>query len=98
MSSKSTLPLSFWNYALVIAYRILNMEPTKKVYKIPYEIWYRKPPSLSYMKVWGCEAYVRKEDSNKLDPRSTKCIFIGYPKDCLGYYFYIPSENNIFIS
>ena len=50
------------------------------------------------MKLWGCEAYVRQENSSKLDPRSTKCIFVGFPKDCLGYYFYIPSENKIFIS
>ena len=98
MMSRSTLPLSFWNYALLTAARILNMAPTKKVDKTPYEMWYGKAPSLSYMKVWGCEAYVRQEASNKLEPRSTKCIFVGYPKDCLGYYFYIPSENKIFIS
>ncbi|KAI3784081.1 hypothetical protein L1987_43173 [Smallanthus sonchifolius] len=98
MMSRSTLPLSFWGYALLTAARILNMAPTKKLDKTPFEIWYGKVPSLSYLKVWGCEAYVRQEASSKLDPRSTKCIFVGYPKDCLGYYFYIPSENKVFIS
>ena len=98
MMSRSTLPLSFWSYALLTAARILNMAPTKKVDKTPYEIWHGKVPSLSYLKVWGCEAYVKQEASNKLDPRSTKCTFVGYPKDCLGYYFYIPSENKIFIA
>nr|KAJ0200798.1 hypothetical protein LSAT_V11C600316020 [Lactuca sativa] len=98
MMSRITLPLSFWSYALLTAARILNMAPTKKVEKTPYEMWYGRPSSLSYMKVWGCEAYVRKNTSNKTEPRSTKCIFVGYPKDCLGYYFDIPSENKIFIS
>ena len=98
MMNRSTLPLSFWSYALITAARILNMAPTKKVDKTPYEIWHGRVPSLSYLRVWGCEAYVRQEASNKLDPRSTKCIFVGYPKNSLGYYFYNPAENKIFIA
>nr|GEV24236.1 hypothetical protein [Tanacetum cinerariifolium] len=43
------------DYALESATRILNMVPTKKVDKIPYELWYGKVPNLSYLKVWGCE-------------------------------------------
>ncbi|GJV50315.1 retrotransposon protein, putative, ty1-copia subclass [Tanacetum coccineum] len=31
--------------------RILNMVPTKKVDRTPYEIWHRKAPKLSYLKV-----------------------------------------------
>ena len=50
------------------------------------------------MRVCGCKAYVRQETSSKLETISTKCIFVGYPKDYLGYYFYIPNENKIFIS
>nr|GEY58789.1 hypothetical protein [Tanacetum cinerariifolium] len=37
MMSQTTLPKSFWDYALVNAARILNMVPTKKVEKTPYE-------------------------------------------------------------
>nr|GEV88975.1 retrotransposon protein, putative, Ty1-copia subclass [Tanacetum cinerariifolium] len=46
-----TQPLSFWDYALKTATRILNMVPTKKVDKTPYELWYRKVPNLSYVKI-----------------------------------------------
>ncbi|GJS10763.1 hypothetical protein Tco_0367559 [Tanacetum coccineum] len=35
--SQTTLPKSFWDYALETAARILNMVPTKKVEKTPYE-------------------------------------------------------------
>ncbi|GJR70929.1 zinc finger, CCHC-type containing protein [Tanacetum coccineum] len=38
MMSQTTLPKSFWDYALETAARILNMVPTKKVDKTPYEI------------------------------------------------------------
>nr|GEW87130.1 hypothetical protein [Tanacetum cinerariifolium] len=40
MMNLTTLPLSFWDYALETARRILNMVPTKKVDKTPYELWY----------------------------------------------------------
>lgn len=50
------------------------------------------------MRIWGCEAYVKQEASKKLDPRSEKCIFVGYPKETIGYYFYKPSENKVFVA
>nr|GEX32166.1 hypothetical protein [Tanacetum cinerariifolium] len=40
MMNLTTLSLSFWDYALESATRILNMVPTKKVNKTPYELWY----------------------------------------------------------
>ncbi|GKG39401.1 hypothetical protein Tco_0463546, partial [Tanacetum coccineum] len=38
MMNLTTLPLSFWDYTLESATRILNMVPTKKVNKTPYEL------------------------------------------------------------
>ncbi|GJS56571.1 zinc finger, CCHC-type containing protein [Tanacetum coccineum] len=61
MMNLTTLPLSFWDYALETATRILNMIPTKKVDKTPYELWYGKVPNLFYLKVWGCEALVKRD-------------------------------------
>ncbi|GJV96668.1 retrotransposon protein, putative, ty1-copia subclass [Tanacetum coccineum] len=52
MMNLTTLPLSFWDYALESVIRILNMVPTKKVDKTPYELWYGKVLNLSYLKVW----------------------------------------------
>ncbi|GKC26453.1 retrotransposon protein, putative, ty1-copia subclass [Tanacetum coccineum] len=94
----TTLPLSFWVYALESATRILNMVPTKKVDKTPYELWYGKVPNLSYLKVWECEALVKRDTPDKLEQRSVKCIFIGYPKETMGYYFYFPPENKIVVA
>ncbi|GKC35000.1 retrotransposon protein, putative, ty1-copia subclass [Tanacetum coccineum] len=61
MMSQTTLPKSFWDYALETAARILNMVPTKKVEKTPYEVWHGQAPKLSYLKVWGCEALVKRD-------------------------------------
>nr|GEX07589.1 hypothetical protein [Tanacetum cinerariifolium] len=41
-------------YALESAARILNTIPTKKVDRMPYEIWHGKAPKLSYLRLWGC--------------------------------------------
>ncbi|GJZ21903.1 putative RNA-directed DNA polymerase [Tanacetum coccineum] len=98
MFNLTTLPLSFWDYALESAVRILNMVPTKKVDKTPYEIWHGKVPNMSYLKVWGCEAYVKRDSADKLKQRSVKCIFVGYPKETMGYYFYFPPENKVIVA
>ncbi|GJR58954.1 retrotransposon protein, putative, ty1-copia subclass [Tanacetum coccineum] len=101
MMSQTTLPKSFWDYALESATRILNMVPTKKVNKTSYEIWQGQAPKLSYLKVWGCEALVKRDTltkPDKLEPRSFKCIFVGYPKETMGYSFYNPSENKVFVA
>nr|GEX57014.1 zinc finger, CCHC-type [Tanacetum cinerariifolium]GEX61598.1 zinc finger, CCHC-type [Tanacetum cinerariifolium] len=46
----------------------------------------------------GCEALVKREPLNKLESRSIKCIFVGYPKEMMGYYFYYPTKNKIFVA
>nr|GEX42627.1 hypothetical protein [Tanacetum cinerariifolium] len=101
MMSQTTLPKSFWDYALENAARILNMVPTKKVEKKLYEIWHGQAPKLSYLKVWGCEAFVKRDTltkPDKLDPRSFKYIIVGYPKETMGYSFYSLSENKVFVA
>ena len=48
--------------------------------------------------MWSlCEASDR-QISEKLAPKSDKCLFIGYPKETKGYYFYNAFENKVFIA
>nr|GEV09628.1 zinc finger, CCHC-type [Tanacetum cinerariifolium] len=89
------------DYALEFAAHILNMVPTNKVEKTPYEIRHGQALKLSYLKVWGCKALVKRETlskPNKLEPRSIKCIFVGYPKETIRYSFYYPPENKVFVA
>ncbi|GKB73584.1 retrotransposon protein, putative, ty1-copia subclass [Tanacetum coccineum] len=98
MMNLTTLPLSFWDYALESATCILNMVPTNKLDKTPYGLWYGKVPNLSYLKVWGCEALVKRDTLDKLQQGFVKCIFIGYLNETMGYYFYFPPKNKIVVA
>nr|GEY19629.1 hypothetical protein [Tanacetum cinerariifolium] len=101
MMSQTTLPKSFWDYALETVACILNMVLTKKVKKTPYEVWHGQAPKLSYLKVWGREELVKRDTltkPDKLEPRSIKCIFIGHPKEMMGYSFFYPPENKVLVA
>lgn len=98
MMSHADLPLSFWGYALETSAFTLNRCPSKSVEKTPYEMWTGKVPNLSFLKIWGCDAYVKRMFTDKLGPKSDKCYFVGYPKETKGYYFYNPTENKVFVA
>ena len=42
--------------------------------------------------------YVKKLQPDKLEPKSEKCVFIGYPKETVGYTFYQRSEGKMFVA
>nr|GFD06209.1 retrotransposon protein, putative, Ty1-copia subclass [Tanacetum cinerariifolium] len=82
MMSLTTLPLSFWDYALESAARILNMVPTKKVDKNPYELWHGKVPNLSYLKVWG---YILPSENTSEHPieEESLALIVSQEKDVI---------------
>ena len=53
---------------------------------------------LPFLKVWACDAYVKKLQPDKLEPKSEKCVIIGYPKETIGYTFYHRSEGKTFVA
>ena len=60
--------------------------------KTSHEMWTKRKPVLSHLRVWGCPAYVKYLKINKLEARSEKYFFIGYLKKIKGYYFYLANE------
>ena len=98
MMSLTDLPLSFWGYALETAAFTLNRAPSKSVETTPFEIWFDKKPNVSFLKIWGCDAYVKKLQPNKLEPKSEKCVFVGYPRETAGYFFYNKTEGKVFVA
>jgi hypothetical protein len=98
MMSYIDLSPYLWGYALQTVAYLLNKVLSKFVDKTSYEIWNGKRSNLSYLKIWGCDVYVKHNVSEKLEAKSDKYKFMGYPKQTAGYYFYHSIEQKVFIS
>ena len=98
MMSYSTLPISFWGYALKTAMHILNLVPSKSIPNTPKELWSGCKPSMKYLHIWGCPADVLKGKSDKLEAKIEVCMFLGYSNESKGYLFCNHKDNNVFVS
>ena len=98
MLSYSTVPVSFWEYALQTSMYILNDAPSKSVLQTPHELWIGRKPSLQHLRIFGCPTHVLKGKTEKMESHIETCIFVGYPKGTKGYYFNSPSDLKVFVS
>ena len=63
------------------------------------EVWTGHPCDYSNLKIFVCEAYALtpKNQRSKLDPRSKKCIFVGYDDVMKVYRLWDPTSHKIVI-
>ncbi|KAL5757330.1 hypothetical protein ACOSP7_019941 [Xanthoceras sorbifolium] len=94
MLSNSGLSKDFWAEAASTACHLVNRSPSTAIgIKTPEELWSGKPAEYSDLKVFGCPAYAHINDG-KLEPRSKRCIFIGYPSGVKGYKLWCPDPKS----
>lgn len=101
MLSGARLGQEFWVEAVETACYLANRSPSSVLEdKTPQEVWTGKKPSLSHLRVFGCDAYVHvpKEKRTKLDSKSEKCIFIGYKDGLKGYKLWNPKTRKVMYS
>ena len=53
---------------------------------------------MSFLKVSGCVALVKIVQPEKPDTKPARGPFQGYPKETIGYTFYLRSEGKIFVA
>nr|GEV04878.1 zinc finger, CCHC-type [Tanacetum cinerariifolium] len=82
MLSYSGLSEGFLGEAMSMACYLLNRVPNKRNKTTPYELWYKKRPNLSYLRVWDGRALVRLSDPKRktLGEKGIDCIFVRYAK------------------
>ncbi|MCO5587489.1 hypothetical protein L7F22_041438 [Adiantum nelumboides] len=88
MLKAKSLPHKLWMEAVACAAHVLNRCPTRALKTItPYESWYDRKPSVSYLRVFGCLAYahIPQQLRGKLDDKAVKCIFVGYIKPMVAF-------------
>ncbi|GJV16648.1 retrotransposon protein, putative, ty1-copia subclass [Tanacetum coccineum] len=88
---------SRYRYVYLLKHKLEVFE-TFKVFKNEVENQLGKTIKALRSDRGGCEALVKRDTPDKLQQRSVKCIFIGYPKETMGYYFYFPPENKIVVA
>ena len=101
MLHHAKMPLKFWAEALSTAVYLCNRSPTAALGGItPYKCFHREKPDVSTLKVFGCRAFVHvpKEKRSKVEGKSIKCIFIGYPSTSKGFKFYDVENDKMFVS
>ena len=90
MMYHAKLPLNFWAEAASTAAYLRNRSPTTAVNSMTsYECRFGQKPSVSNP-VFGCVCFVHTPDNlrKKLDAKSSKAFFVGYPLDTKGYKVY----------
>jgi hypothetical protein len=98
---QASLPVVYWVEALRTATYLLNLHPTKTLlFATPHFTLYGIHSDLFHPRVFGCKCYLNLSSmaAHKLAPRSTVCVFLGYPTEHKGYRCLDLATNRIIIS
>ena len=96
MVNESKLSDSFWREDVYRAVYTLNRGQIRvNKDNTHYELWYGRPTSIKYFKVFGSNCYIKrnKDDLGKFDSRTDEGIFLGYSSTKRAYRCY----NKVYI-
>ncbi|CAI7748251.1 unnamed protein product [Closterium sp. NIES-53] len=92
-------PHFLWPFAVQYAAHQLNLQPRVSLPETsPTLRWTGKVGDASAFRVWGSRAFVRDLSADKLSPRATPCVFLGFPPDAPGWQFYHPTSRRVLSS
>ena len=96
------VPKHFWAKAISIACFFINRMPSSVLnWANPcHQLFPNNSSFLIDPKVFGCTCFVRdvRPQVSKLDPKSLKCIFVGYSRVQKRYRCYCPTLQHYFVS
>jgi hypothetical protein len=97
----ANLPHKFWSFAFTTAAYLINRLPTPILHmQSPYEVLHKTKPNILHLHSFGCLCFpwLKPYTKNKLQPRSTPCIFIGYSSSQYAYHCLDPITEKIYTS
>jgi hypothetical protein len=100
MIQSKGLSLKCWAEAIKCANYIVNHTPTKALKNITLkETWNKIKLDVSHFCVFGSVAWLHipNEKMKSLQPKSEKCIYVGYSEDVKCYRLLQPHSNEILL-
>ena len=97
----ASLPPSYWVESLHMATYLLIIRPTRVLHNLtPMHILDNKAPSYDHLRTFGylCYPNLSSTTTHKMSPRSTPCIFLGYPLNHRGYRCLNLATHKVIIS
>ncbi|GMP56667.1 hypothetical protein CsSME_00021073 [Camellia sinensis var. sinensis] len=102
----TNVPQFFWGEAVLTAAYLINRMPSRVLnFQTPCQLLLKSFPTTRLIstippKIFGCSVFVHihHQYRSKLDPRSLKCIFIGYSSHQKGYKCYSPVTKKFYNS
>jgi transposase InsO family protein len=93
-------PPSMWDeFCVTAAYLTTLTASTTLEGKTPFELWFRRAPSLSHLREIGCQAFALIPTQNpKISQRSASCTLIGYAPHSKAYRLWEPTSGRIYNS
>ena len=95
----TNLDFSYWPYAFQTASYLINRQPTPLLHhKSPYKALFGQTPNYLKLKKFGCVCYplTRAYNSNKMEPKSKACLFLGYSPTQNAYKCFDPQTKKIY--
>ncbi|GKC48116.1 putative RNA-directed DNA polymerase, partial [Tanacetum coccineum] len=94
------IPLRFWSdCVLTVVYLISRLLSLVLKGKCPYELVFKKKPSLSHLRCFGCLCFSTVlNNHDKLSFKSEKCVLIGYSSVKKAYKLLSLDTRNVFFS
>jgi len=94
-------PFRFWNYAFDTLVYLINRMPTLVLdNRSPFDCLFQQSPDYHFLRTFGCLCFpfLRPYNNNKLDFRSSPCVFFGYSSSHLGYQCFDIESHRMYIS
>ncbi|GAB2294442.1 hypothetical protein Dimus_038297 [Dionaea muscipula] len=96
-----SLPLKFWYFACAMAIFLINRMPSESLQmSSPYELLFGSIPLIDHVRVFGCACYplMTPYNSNKLQPKTARCVFIGFAVGYKGFVCYHLGTGKLIVS
>uniref|UniRef100_A0AAV1TCE5 Retroviral polymerase SH3-like domain-containing protein n=1 Tax=Peronospora matthiolae TaxID=2874970 RepID=A0AAV1TCE5_9STRA len=93
--------MPWWAEAVSTAVYLINRSTNSANSDVtPFEVGFKTKPSIEHLRVFGSQGYAHIDDDKrtKLEPKSYRCMFLGYEENTEGYRVFNLERSKVVIS